>query len=194
VWFEYGSTTSYGLVIPQFKYATIGSTDVTANISNLAGNTTYHFRLVTQNLDGLFCSADDTLHTLIQPEVVVSDLDGPAWLAAKDDNLYWLERYGISTTSGAIRQCSKNGPPIVTLTSGFFPSSVLGIVLDGSYIYYFQHYAGGSVFLKRIDVVNGGAVVDIEDLTTPSTSIPGWSMQCNNGELFLGRASNGHQL
>jgi hypothetical protein len=63
VYFQYGTTTSYGLTTaPQSK---TGNTyqNVTANISGLTASTTYHFRIVGTNNDGATYGSDRTFTT-----------------------------------------------------------------------------------------------------------------------------------
>lgn len=64
VYFQYGTTVSYGLTTaPQSKS---GNTyqSVSANISALAASTTYHFRIVATNSAGTTYGADRTFTTL----------------------------------------------------------------------------------------------------------------------------------
>ena len=64
VYFQYGTTTSYGLTTaPQSK---TGNTyqNVAANISGLAASTTYHFRIVATNSAGTVYGSDKTFTTL----------------------------------------------------------------------------------------------------------------------------------
>jgi phage head maturation protease len=75
VYFQYGTTTSYGLTTaPQSKS---GNTyqNVAANISGLTASTTYHFRVVASNSAGTTYGADRTFTTLSAtgPPVVVTN-------------------------------------------------------------------------------------------------------------------------
>jgi hypothetical protein len=75
VYFQCGTTTSYGLTTaPQSKS---GNTyqSVTANISGLAASTTYHFRIVAANSAGTTYGADRTFTTLSAtgPPVVITN-------------------------------------------------------------------------------------------------------------------------
>ena len=61
--FQYGTTTAYGLTTaPQTQNGNT-SRNVTANISSLTANTTYHFRIVASNADGTRTGADRTFTT-----------------------------------------------------------------------------------------------------------------------------------
>jgi hypothetical protein len=75
VYFQYGTTTSYGLTTaPQSKS---GNTyqSVSANISGLTASTTYHFRIVATNSAGTRYGADRTFTTLslTGPPVVITN-------------------------------------------------------------------------------------------------------------------------
>jgi len=63
VHFQYGTTTSYGLITP--NQSKNGSTyqNVTGNISALRASTTYHFRIVATNSTGTRYGADKTFTT-----------------------------------------------------------------------------------------------------------------------------------
>jgi hypothetical protein len=81
VYFQYGTTTSYGLTTtPQTK---AGNTyqAVSANISGLTASTTYHFRVVATNSAGTTYGSDRTFTTLSAtgPPVVTTN---PATLIA----------------------------------------------------------------------------------------------------------------
>jgi Fibronectin type III domain len=75
VYFQYGTTVSYGLTTaPQSK---TGNTyqNVTANISGLTASTTYHFRIVATNNAGTRYGSDRTFTTLSAtgPPVVITN-------------------------------------------------------------------------------------------------------------------------
>jgi hypothetical protein len=75
VYFQYGTTTSYGLSSsPQSK---TGNTyeNVAAGISGLSASTTYHFRIVATNSSGTVHGADQTFTTLSAtgPPVVITN-------------------------------------------------------------------------------------------------------------------------
>ena len=64
VYFQYGTTNSYGLTTaPQSR---TGNTplNISANISGLTASTTYHFRIVTTNSAGTRYGSDETFTTL----------------------------------------------------------------------------------------------------------------------------------
>jgi len=64
VHFEYGLTTSYGLSTASHNYSGNTIQNVSANITGLSPNTTYHFRLVATNSGGTRYGSDRTFSTL----------------------------------------------------------------------------------------------------------------------------------
>jgi hypothetical protein len=71
-WFEYGTTTSYGSQTAESGPAR-GNADraASADVTGLAANTTYHFRLVARNPSGTIVGADATF-TTGQPVVTIA--------------------------------------------------------------------------------------------------------------------------
>jgi len=75
VYFQYGTTTSYGLTTaPQSKSGN-NYQNVSAGISGLSASTTYHFRIVATNGSGTVYGADRTFTTLSAtgPPVVIAN-------------------------------------------------------------------------------------------------------------------------
>jgi hypothetical protein len=64
VHFEYGLTTSYGFSTATHNYNGITTQNVSANITELSPNTTYHFRVVAINGGGTRYGGDRTFTTL----------------------------------------------------------------------------------------------------------------------------------
>jgi N-acetylneuraminic acid mutarotase len=75
VHFEYGTTTSYGLTTADQSKSGNTYQSVAANISGLAANTTYHFRIVASNSMGTVHGSDRTFTTLSAtgPPVVITN-------------------------------------------------------------------------------------------------------------------------
>jgi hypothetical protein len=65
--FQYGTTTSYGGTATGSIAALSGATGVSANVANLAPNTTYHFRAIVANSDGSVVGPDQTFTTPAAP-------------------------------------------------------------------------------------------------------------------------------
>jgi hypothetical protein len=64
VYFQYGTTTSYGRTTPVQTQTGNTVRNVSANISNLSANTVYHFRIVATNINGTRFGSDRTFRTL----------------------------------------------------------------------------------------------------------------------------------
>src|SRR5438093_1237338 len=64
VYFQYGTTTSYGLTTPLQSQTGNTYLNITVNISSLSASTTYHFRVVATNSAGTTYGADRTFTTL----------------------------------------------------------------------------------------------------------------------------------
>jgi alpha-tubulin suppressor-like RCC1 family protein len=79
--FEYGTTTSYGTNAP-VPDASAGSgtaaSEVSREISGLAANTTYHYRLTATNATGTSHGEDRTFRTAAPTVTAVSPSSGPA--------------------------------------------------------------------------------------------------------------------
>jgi len=75
-YFQYGTTTSYGLTTTPQSHNGNTYQNVTANISGLSASTTYHFRIVATNGAGTRYGVDRTFTTLTAtgPPVVTTNL------------------------------------------------------------------------------------------------------------------------
>ncbi len=73
--FEYGTTTSYGKTASCASLPGAGSSavSVSASLTGLAANTTYHFRISATNAGGTSKGADETLTTLPNAPTVVTE-------------------------------------------------------------------------------------------------------------------------
>jgi hypothetical protein len=64
VYFQYGTTTSYGLTTAPQNHSGNTYQNIIANVGTLSPNTVYHFRIVATNSAGTRFSADRTFTTL----------------------------------------------------------------------------------------------------------------------------------
>ena len=73
--FEYGTTTAYGSSVPCSPAPGSGDSPVavSASVTGLAANTTYHFRIVATNAGGTSKGADETFKTLPNAPTVVTE-------------------------------------------------------------------------------------------------------------------------
>ena len=99
VYFQYGTTTSYGHTTP--SQSQTGSTfrNISANISGLNANTTYHFRIVATNSGGIRYGSDVTFTTLTAtgpPVVTTTAATNMASFSATLNGS--LDPHGLTTT------------------------------------------------------------------------------------------------
>jgi hypothetical protein len=75
VYFQYGTTTSYGLTTAPQSHTGNTYLSISANISGLSASTTYHFRMVATNSSGTVYGSDRTFTTLSAtgPPVVITN-------------------------------------------------------------------------------------------------------------------------
>jgi uncharacterized repeat protein (TIGR01451 family) len=64
VYFQYGTTTSYGLTTAHQSHSGNTYQNISANIGGLTANTVYHFRIVASNSAGISYGSDRTFTTL----------------------------------------------------------------------------------------------------------------------------------
>jgi hypothetical protein len=81
VQFQYGTTTTYGSTTPMQTQTGNTYRNISANISGLLANTTYHFRIVATNTAGTRFGGDRTFTTLSPTGAPVS-ITNPATLIA----------------------------------------------------------------------------------------------------------------
>jgi hypothetical protein len=99
VYFQYGTTSSYGLTTAPQSHSGNTSQDVSAHISGLTASTTYHFRIVTTNSAGTRYGSDETFTTLPPtgfPIVTTKPATNVATSAATLNGL--LDPHGLTTS------------------------------------------------------------------------------------------------
>ena len=99
VYFQYGTTNSYGLTTAPQSHTGNTSQDVSAHISGLTASTTYHFRIVTTNSAGTRYGSDTTFTTLPLtgfPIVTTKPATNVATSAATLNGL--LDPHGLTTS------------------------------------------------------------------------------------------------
>jgi hypothetical protein len=107
--FQYGTTSAYGAVTPEAAVAGDGRKAVTADVSGLAPNTKYHYRLIAHNDKGLTKGADRTFTTKKQPL-------GVTFAATPNP-----EPFGGTTTLAGTLTGTDNASRDVVLQSNPFP-------------------------------------------------------------------------
>jgi hypothetical protein len=99
VYFQYGTTNSYGLTTAPQSHTGNTSQNVSAHISGLTASTTYHFRIVTTNSAGTRYGSDRTFTTLPPtgfPIVTTKPATNVATSAATLNGL--LDPHGLTTS------------------------------------------------------------------------------------------------
>ena len=99
VHFEYGTTTSYGSSTATQNYNGTTTHNVSANITGLSPNTTYHFRLVGSNIAGTRYGSDRTFTTLSAtgaPVVITNPATNVASFSATLNSS--VDPHGLTTT------------------------------------------------------------------------------------------------
>jgi phosphodiesterase/alkaline phosphatase D-like protein len=170
--FEYGTTTSYGSIVPCSPAPGSGTSPVVvrAEVNGLSPNTTYHFRVVATNAGGTIVGSDRSFKTLpAAPTVVTKPASSVKTTSAtlnatvNPNNAEVSEcklEYGTTTSYGSSAPCSPSPG------SGESPVAVSASVggLSASTTYHF-----------RVSATNAGGASLGEDKsfsTQPSTPPP----------------------
>ncbi len=117
VWFEYGTDTNYGTVTSSFVVSTYwpGEYHFNREVSSLIENTTYHYRLVSNNSIGTYVGEDRTFRTYTTPQLVIGDLTYPNGLKFDGEYLYWrdyhngLMKLQVSTNQSSVLATGSTG-------------------------------------------------------------------------------------
>jgi hypothetical protein len=99
VYFQYGTTTSYGLTTALQSQAGSSYRNISANISGLLASTTYHFRIVATNSAGTTYGADRVFTTLSATGPPVVTTNPVSYIASFSANLNGtVDPHGLTTT------------------------------------------------------------------------------------------------
>jgi hypothetical protein len=152
VTFEYGLTTAYGSTVTADQSPVAGNADtpVSAAITGLLPNTTYHYRVIGQNMAGTTDGGDMTFTT---GKVAPTATTGPATdisaytatlngtvNAFNDDTTVTFE-YGLDTSYGSTVTADQS--PVTGLTDTPVSAAVTG--LTANVTYHFRVVAANSV-------------------------------------------------
>ena len=99
VYFQYGTTISYGLTTAPHSRSGNAYLNISANISSLSANTVYHFRIVAANSAGTRYGSDRTFTTLSATGLPVVTTNPATNVAAFSATLHGsLNPHGLTTT------------------------------------------------------------------------------------------------
>jgi plastocyanin len=97
--FQYGTTTSYGSTTPMQSRTGNTYLNISANISGLMANTTYHFRIVATNSAGTTHGGDRTFTTLSATGSPVATTNPVTLIASLSATLHaLLDPHGLTTS------------------------------------------------------------------------------------------------
>jgi hypothetical protein len=98
VHFEYGTTTNYGSATANHSYSGNTMQNVSANVTGLSPNTTYHFRIVGTNNSGTSHGGDRTFRTLSPTGIPVVITNPASNIANSSATLHGsLDPHGLTT-------------------------------------------------------------------------------------------------
>jgi phosphodiesterase/alkaline phosphatase D-like protein len=167
VTFEYGTTTSYGSTVTADQSPVSGSSDtaVSADITGLAPNTTYHYRVKGQNSSGTSDGADMTFTTNASPPTVTTNaatavtatsatLNGT--VNANNASTTVTFQYGTTTSYGTTVTADQS--PVSGTSDTAVSVDITGLIPNTTY-----HY--------RVVGQNSGGATDGADMTFTTDKI-----------------------
>jgi hypothetical protein len=104
--FQYGTTTKYGKATSVQKLGGVVATPVTAKLTGLRPNTTYHYRVVVVAMDGSATGADRTVTTSVTPAITGLSVSPKSFKASVGTTVGYSESKAARTTLTALR-CTK---------------------------------------------------------------------------------------
>jgi len=157
VTFEYGTTTSYGNTATASQSPVTGSTstNVSANISGLTANTTYHFRVKAVNIAGTTYGSDQVFTTVtINPPSVTTnpatDITTTTATLNGTVNANWqittvTFEYGTTTSYGSTVTSSQS--PVTGSASTNVSADISGLTANTTYHFRVKaESAGGTTY------------------------------------------------
>jgi phosphodiesterase/alkaline phosphatase D-like protein len=143
VTFEYGLTASYGTTVTAIESPIGGEINqgVSANLTGLAPNTTYHYRVIANNLNGTGTGADMTFTTSSLP-VVTTNTAAPVGTTsatlngtvnANGDSTTVTFEYGTTTSYGTTVTADQS--PVTGTTDTAVSKGITGLVNGTTYHY-----------------------------------------------------------
>ncbi len=143
MWFDYGSTPSYGLLTPvQQIDSTSTFLSVVDTLTGLLPNATYHFRISATNRAGTVSGADSTFTTgMIAPTIVTEFVDSVNSVSAKFEgsvnanNATTTVKFEYGLTTGYGSQVTATQSPVNGTTATAVSASITGLTPNATYHY-----------------------------------------------------------
>jgi hypothetical protein len=150
VYFQYGTTTGYGLTTAPHSHTGNTFQNITANVNGLAASTTYHFRTVATNSAGTTYGADRTFRTLNPtgpPIVLANEATNVTSSSATLNGM--VDPHGM-TTRISFQYGTTNGYGFVTRAQSHSGNTYQNVTaningLTASTTYHFRMVVGNSV-------------------------------------------------
>jgi hypothetical protein len=132
-WFEYRLTPSYGFSTSPEIFPFSGTYTVSIEISGLQDCTTYYYRIVTENSEGLFYGDEKAFITYVtsQIQILASGLNAPVDIQLDAANVYWVEIYG-----DAVKKVPINGGQATIVASSEMWGNQASLAIDATHIYW----------------------------------------------------------
>jgi hypothetical protein len=185
VYFQWGTTTSYGHTTPVQTQTGNTSRPITADVSGLSASHLYHFRIVATNGGGTSFGADRTFTTLSAPPVVTSNpathvasvsatLNGSVNPRGSSTTVHfqWGTTTSYGHTTATQTQTGNTSRPITANISG----------LSASHLYHFRIVAtngGGTSFGPDRTFTTLAATGAPVVTTNPATNVTSSSARLN---------------
>jgi phosphodiesterase/alkaline phosphatase D-like protein len=194
-YFQYGATTAYGAVTPTGNAGSSSNgVNLSAALSGLTSNTTYHYRLVVTNSGGTAFGADETFVTA-PPLGVLLNASRATLVVGQTTTLsgFLLGPGALSMTVTLQRGTSANGPfvNVQTTTSGD-DGTFRFSALDPSRTTWYRVLGGGGTAVVR--VVVGYRVTFLASSTRRGVRLHGVVAPSDNGgRVLLQKLGAGHR-
>ncbi len=201
VTFEYGTTTTYGSTATSAQSPVTGNsiTNVSADISSLTSNTTYHFRAKAVNSVGTTYGSDMTFTTLAgAPTLTTTVISGVTTTTASSGGNITSDG-GSAVTSRGVCWGTSSGATVSSshtsdgTGSGTFTSSLTGLTANTTY--YVRAYAtnsvgtayGNEVTFKTNQIVIPTLTTTAATSITSSSAISGGNITSDGGGSVTAR-------
>ena len=184
-YFEYGLTDSYGQTVPcKESVGDIGTTakEVHADISGLAGETLYHYRLVAKNLNDTVEGADRVVKSPSKPaikghwamNVSLNSATLKATINPENSPTTYHFEWGTDSSYGKSSAETEAGSDDTDHT--------VSVQLEG--------LDSGAVTHYRVVATNGLGIVQSSDHTVKAFALPLESAKCSNEDFRIGLSAH----